>query len=258
MRRGRPVSIRRPRRIGWWLAGLALMLLARLPAAWLAAPVDVACAGRCALADLDGTIWHGQAKVMARDARGGAVPLLPLAWRFAPAALRHGELAWQLDAPASGRVALRPNGVALQLQTATLAAANLESLLAGRIALARWGGRMTLRVESLTCTWRRLCAGRIDGTWQALRFGSLLDFPLGDYQWAVQRDGNAPWQGPVKATRGPLWVDLALGAEHIDGEAWIDPPARAALAPLIGGIGRYDAQAQRYRLHLPLRLDGGS
>ncbi len=240
------------------VAPLMLMLAARLPAAWLAPRVAAACGGRCALTDIEGTWRAGRARLVTLDGRGEAVPLLPLAWQWQPAALFGGALVWRLDAPATGELRLAAAGLSVRTAPVSLAAAALEPLLAGRLGLSRWDGTISVRAESLSCDWQGECRGGIDGEWRDVRFASAYADALGDYAFTFSRDAAAPWQGRVKALRGPLWLDVAAHAGRIAGEAHIDAPARAKLAPLVGGLAAFDAASGRYRIDLPLVLDGSA
>src|ERR1700681_1397717 len=82
------------------VAAYAVFLVATAPASFIAARASAAAPGRIDLADTHGTLWSGNARARIR-AVGGDVLLDRIEWRFLPARLASGRIAF--DVTAAGR-----------------------------------------------------------------------------------------------------------------------------------------------------------
>ncbi len=103
-RRSRPLSTGGHWR--WWHAGLfaaafAATLVAASPARWAAAAVERASDGRVRIAAATGTAWAGRGDVVVRTSVG-EVTLQGAAWRWLPARVLAGELAFEVRADVAG------------------------------------------------------------------------------------------------------------------------------------------------------------
>lgn len=84
----------------WWHAGvfaavLAATLVAASPARWAAAAVERASDGRVRIAAATGTAWSGRGDVVVRT-DGGEVTLRGAVWKWLPARVLAGELAFEV------------------------------------------------------------------------------------------------------------------------------------------------------------------
>ena len=108
MRRSKPPgSLRSPPpltggQLRWWHAGvfaavLAATLVAASPARWAAAAGERASDGRVRIAAATGTAWSGRGDVVVRI-DGGEVTLRGAVWKWLPARVLAGELAFEVHA----------------------------------------------------------------------------------------------------------------------------------------------------------------
>jgi hypothetical protein len=89
-----------------WHAGLfalvfAATLVAASPARWAAAVVERASDGRVRIAAATGTPWSGRGDVVIRT-EAGELTLRGAAWKWLPARVLAGELAFEVRADAAG------------------------------------------------------------------------------------------------------------------------------------------------------------
>jgi len=107
----------------WWHAGLflaafAVSLATAFPARWAGAAVERATDGRVRVVAATGSPWHGRGEIVLRAA-GGEVALGTATWRWLPARVLAGELAFDVTlaggaAPGRMIVAWGPGGTALR------------------------------------------------------------------------------------------------------------------------------------------------
>jgi hypothetical protein len=107
----------------WWHAGLflaafAVSLAAAFPARWAGAAVERATDGRVRVVAATGSPWNGRGEIVLR-ASGGEVALGTATWRWLPARVLAGELAFEVTlaggaAPGRMIVAWGPGGTALR------------------------------------------------------------------------------------------------------------------------------------------------
>jgi hypothetical protein len=112
MKRTKPAAAPRPaprlagERLRWWHAGLFAMvfgatLVAAPPARWAATAVERASDGRVRIAAATGTAWSGRGDVVVRT-DAGDVTLRGAVWKWLPARVLAGELAFEVRADAAG------------------------------------------------------------------------------------------------------------------------------------------------------------
>jgi hypothetical protein len=82
---------------GVFAAVLAATLVAASPARWAAAAVERASDGRVRIAAATGTAWSGRGDVVVRT-DGGEVTLRGAVWKWLPARVLAGELAFEVRA----------------------------------------------------------------------------------------------------------------------------------------------------------------
>lgn len=243
----------------WSLAAMvsvAFTALAFLPAAWLAALVEMQTAGRLTLGDAQGTLWRGSAFIGA--APGGNEPVAPLlpgrfAWRLSPTVLLG-----RVDADLGNAAALsRPVSVTgswYQWQVSpaaiTLPAERLASLGAPLNTLQP-SGEMRLSWQLLQLTWLN---GKIEmtGTMNlemndiASRLSPIN--PLGGY------DLEFDWHGQqatvtLKTIKGPMLLSgagmFSNGRLQFSGTAEAEAGQEEKLANLLNLLGQRRRQGDR-------------
>jgi general secretion pathway protein N len=219
------------------IAAYAVFLVATLPASvvarWIAMP------GVLELAEARGTLWSGSARAVA-----GAAQLDTLRWRFEPARLAAGRLAFAVDGYGAGleghgRIdrgfgALEVRDLHVRGDAAALA--TFAPLAAG------WqpDGRLTLDAPAIAWDGREARGtARLEWHDAAIALSSVR--PLGSYRVDARGEGG-PVKVDVTTLDGALRVTgkgtyTPAGSLTFGGEARAAPSAQAALDPLLNLMG---------------------
>lgn len=237
------------RRQRWSLIAAALLLtllafLIQFPAALLARALPE----QASLVQVEGSLWNGGAAALGIS---GVVAQEKLTWKFEPAALLHGQLAWRVSgesrgAPGQVRLVLSPRQSGLEQVNLTLpldALTRFHPTLAG----VRVGG--SVRVES-----ERLARGApINATLSLAQVSSAMGIEpvaLGSYLLRVQADAegkgtlNAETQGGALAITGQGSFELARKAISVS--LRFKPSGELpGLAPLLATLPR---EGDQFRL----------
>ncbi len=219
------------------IAAYAVFLLALLPASivarWIAMP------GVLELADARGTLWNGSARAIAASAQ-----LESLRWRFEPARLVAGRLAFVVDANGAGleghgRIDRGFGGLEvrdLHVRGDAAALAAFEPLAAS------WqpDGRITLDAPAIAWDGRE-ARGTARLEWHDAAIALSGVRPLGSYRAEARADGG-PMKISVTTLDGALRVSgngtfTPPGALAFTGEARALPAAQAALEPILNLMG---------------------
>jgi general secretion pathway protein N len=241
-----------PRLMLWLIAGIfsvGITLLAFCPASWLAHIVEDKSAGRLALGDPQGTLWHGSAFIGgAPSGRSAVTPLLPgrFTWHLSPAVLV-GHVDAEFSNPESLSQAITIKGDWTQWQVSAAAIKLPAERLAG----------LGAPLNTI------LPAGQIQLSWDALqvaRYGQRIDLnglmmldmqdmssrlspikPLGAYQLLFDWHGQQA-QLTLKTMKGPM---LLSGSGHLDsgrlqfsGKADAEVGQETRLASLLNLLGQ--------------------
>lgn len=233
----------------WLLVGLlssGFVLLARLPATWIAPQFARATQGHVNLVDPEGSLWHGSATLMlsaGRDASGAT--LLPgrIVWRTAFWPLFIARVRMELL-----QTEAMPDAVTLD---ATLRGANVS---AGAIAvpaslLAGLGAPFNTldldgKVKLAWSPWRTFGAdafGRLSVSLTDMSSRVSLVKPLGSYQVVLQAQGASSTLD-LSTLKGPLLLDghgtFSRASASFQGTASATPEQRDNLAGLLNLLGR--------------------
>lgn len=214
------------------LFGLAVGLMAFLPARVVGSLLAAASEGRLSLDQPEGTLWRGQGALYLRV--GSAESALgQLAWR----ASAPGLLLGRLEIAGEQRLGDRPGRFNLQLRPGSVTFNQLDIGLPGAVlagvspllAALQPVGRLGLRSEGFTFAHGRGTAGfsgalQID--WLPASF--LGGVQAGDYRLNLQGDGNSPLQGKLVTLGGGLKVD---GDLNLAGRAGAQLTAHVRLMP---------------------------
>ena len=247
--------------MGWWgaAAGSLVAAVVFAPAAWLAAAVHEATAGRVLLSEPTGSVWRGQARLTLSGGKGSRDALtLPgrFGWRLG---FEAGAPALELEQPcclaAPLRLRLEPGygrwAVALGAAPAGIGqwpAGWLAALgtpwntlhLTGTLRVSSPG----LRLERVQGRWRLDGALQADFEHMASRVSTLPR--LGSYRLDVSGGGASGDASVIKlsTTAGPLllsgegqWTGARL---RLRGEARAEEGSEAALQNLLNLLGRRD------------------
>ncbi|TDV11066.1 type II secretion system protein N [Paraburkholderia caballeronis] len=233
-----------------WLAVGVLasgaVLLARLPAAWIAPQFAKATQGHVNLIEPSGSLWRGSASLMlAAGQEAGGATLLPgrIEWRTAFWPLFAGRVRMEMR-----QTDAMPDSVALEatLRGATVSAGAIAvpaSLLSGLGApfntLALDGA-----VRVSWSPWRVLgnnAYGRLSVTLTDMSSRASPVKPLGSYQVVLQAQGASSTLD-LMTLKGPLMLNgqgtLSRRSSSFQGTASASPDQRDNLAGLLNLLGR--------------------
>ena len=240
---------------GWALAGVLLgLLLTTLlaaPARWLAAGVAQASGGVVQLAEPQGSLWSGSARLLLTGGAGSQDrSALPgrVHWRLRPG---WGALALWLNAdcctpagPLGLRLSPRWGGARLALADAhSVWPAALLAGLGTPFNTFQPQGELNLSTQALALQWqagRASVQGQADVTLRQLSSRVATLRPLGSYRVQL-RGGDTPTlalstlEGPLRLSGEGQWVGQRL---RFQGEASAEPGLEGALANLLNLLGR--------------------
>jgi general secretion pathway protein N len=230
------------------VGAFAVFLVALAPASFVAARVSAA-APQVQFLETTGTAWHGAAQ--ARIATpGGPFVLQSVQWRFAPARLIAGRLAFDVKVAATGLDATLQvaRGLA-DWEIASLAAHANAGLAATLFPLAAtWRPEGSVEVASERLAWNeREMRGVLNVDWKDAAVALSEVRPLGSYRIEVRGEGE----------NAPLKVTTTRGALRISGQGKLTSPARLSFSGEARGEGD-PAKALEPLLDLlgPRRPDG--
>jgi general secretion pathway protein N len=223
--------------------------LASAPAAWLAPLIDRQTDGRFALADVQGSLWHGSAIVGAAAARDEALaPLLPgrCGWRISPLVLL-GVVDIQLENPAltNQPITIRGNWAHWEIGSGSfsLPADGLSALGAPFNTIQPAGiMRASWPVLQVVREGRELKVSgkmQIDLTQVVSALSPVK--PLGAYRLRVDFQGGST-KLDLQSLAGPLLLtgrgEIVRGALHFSGQATAQEGEEAKLAVLMNLLGQ--------------------
>lgn len=235
------------RALGFVLLGAVAyiaILAATTPIAFVAARASDATQGAVALANARGTLWRGEASARILPRRGAPVDIDRVEWRFLPAKLLGGRLAFDVRVAASGLTgemeAARAVGGWQLRDFAMRGDASGLAAFAPILAALRPAGALSVTAPRLDWDGREL-RGEASAEWRGASVGWSEVKPLGSYRASLRAE-SGPAQVSVATLDGPLRVTgqgtLALPATlAFTGEARADAAQQPALAPLMGLIG---------------------
>jgi len=231
------------------IAAYVAFLVATIPASVVAARLGAVAAGRVMLAEESGTLWRGAARARVIG-RGGPVFVDRLEWRFRPARLASGRLAFDITAAAQGFDVRVQVARGLTHWEFNDVAAHAEAALATAFApwIASWRPAGTLIVAAPGVSWdERQTRGEVRVEWRNAALSLSEVRPLGSFRLDARGEGG-PAQLSVSTLEGPL---------RIAGQGTFTPPSRLAFSAEARGEGD-EAKALEPLLDLlgPRRPDG--
>jgi general secretion pathway protein N len=221
----------------------AAFLVATLPAAVVAPRLAAATGGQARLANVTGTVWNGSAR-LSITARGLALALDEVRWRFLPSRLAAGRVAFAVEARlGSLRGEAQASRTPLAWRVDELRASGDASALAAVLPLAAsWQPAGTLSLEAPSMTWDgERVAGSATAEWRdaALALSSVR--PLGSWRAQANAEGAAikfslaTLKGPLRLS-GNGTAPLA-GRVAFSGEARAEPGREKDLESLLALLG---------------------
>jgi general secretion pathway protein N len=256
-----------PRLMLWLIAGIisiAITLLAFCPASWLSHVVEDKSAGRLALGDPQGTIWHGSAFIGgAPSGKGLVTPLLPgrFVWHLSPAVLL-GQVDAEISNPdaLSQAITIKGDWTQWQVSPATikLPAERLVGLGAplntvqpsGEIRLT-WSPLQLLRQGQVIGLNGLMTLDMLD---MASRLSPIK--PLGAYRLLFDWHGQQA-QLTLKTIKGPMLLSgsgtLNNGRLQFSGKADAEAGQETRLANLLNLLGQRRREGGRDVIALEFR-----
>jgi general secretion pathway protein N len=232
--------------------GYAAFLVVTVPASWLAARISAASAGAVRLEDPQGTLWSGSASATLESAAGRFV-LDRVQWRFAPAELAAGRIAFDVSAAAKGLDATLRAGRGVSEWVVGHAAATIDASIAATVLplLAAWHpeGRVSLAADGLRWSNSGQASGTAHVTWDGAAVSLSTVKPLGRYAIDAAAN-NGPANVSVTTIEGPLRITgkgtfSSPSRFAFSGEARGEGPQAAALDPLLDLMGPRRADGSR-------------
>jgi general secretion pathway protein N len=224
------------------LAAYVAFAIASVPARFVAAQVENRADGAVHVHEAHGTLWQGAAGVDVAIA-GGQVALDNVAWRFLPAQLLRGRVAFAVDArsPAlSGQGTIGRDVSSWHAAGEAAGDAAVASSVFPLLATWRPEGRVTLRSSGLSWN-EREARGTAQAEWRDAAVALSQVRPLGTYRVTFDAAG-ASAKVAVTTLDGPLRVGgngevVFPGRFTFNGEARAQGPAAASLDPLLDLLG---------------------
>jgi general secretion pathway protein N len=226
------------------LAAYLLFLAATIPASLVAAKVQQAAPGRVVVHSAQGTLWRGTARATVSALPAAPVVVETIEWRFLPANLAAGQLAFAIRANAAG---LTLEGDAAKgfsgWQVSTLKAqGEARALTVFAPIAAPWqpGGTIALTASRLAWDGRDL-HGDASLEWRAAATSLSEVRPLGTYRAELHAEGT-PAKLTIATLEGPLTIKgtgtlSPAGTFTFSGEARPDAASAKALEPLLNLLG---------------------
>jgi general secretion pathway protein N len=221
----------------------AIFLVAGVPASFIAARVTELSGDRVNVFDAEGTVWHGSARARV-IAAGGPLFIDSVEWRFLPARMAAGRLAFGLRASAPGFEAQAEVGRSLSEWEARDASVRTQgafvAALSAMAANLRPGGVMTAAVAALRWT-----DSTVNGSgtfeWRDAAVALSQVQPLGTYRVEATGEGSVV-RFSVSTIEGALRLsgrgDFTLPSRlSFSGETRAEGPQAALLDPLLDLVG---------------------
>ena len=225
------------------IAAYLISLAATVPVRWLAARLVAAAPGRYEVHAMNGTLWRGDAQAVL-NAPGGTLVVDRVEWKFVPARLLQGRLAFAIEVKGAGFEARYEAGRSLSGWGLRDLSVRADAALATAALplVGRWRpeGSVSVAAPALDVSGDDI---RGDATieWKAAATTLSEVRPLGSYRAEVSADGPgaklsvATLEGPLRMTgQGRLEWPTRL---TFTGEARGEGPNAAALNPLLDILG---------------------
>jgi general secretion pathway protein N len=220
----------------------AAFIVATVPARFVAAQIESRANGAVHMHEAHGTLWQGAAGVDVAIA-GGRIALDNVAWRFLPAQLLQGRVAFAVDArsPAlSGRGTIGRDVSSWHAAGEAAGDAAVASSVFPLLATWRPEGRVTRRSNGLTWD-EREARGTAQAEWRGAAVALSQVRPLGTYRVTFDASG-ANGKLALATLDGPLRVSgsgevVFPGRFTFNGEARAQGPAASSLDPLLALLG---------------------
>lgn len=236
-----------------------IMVIATTPATWVDQLVRMASHDDWRVGGCTGSIWRGGGVLNVIDPVSRQWrPWLKLDWTFMPTRLLQGRLAWQLttDGLASSQVELGVLGARVSEFKVNGPARYFWQRVPGPLAKMAWDGDIAVAIDTLECTWRQVCNGRLQASWTGAASDFLPGQVFGDY--LVQATGVAGDFSFNWTSGGDSFVQLsATGKVSRDGRVQLtgtlksDPALLRRIPSVASAWVRPTAAGDTLEVHFP-------
>lgn len=218
-------------------------LVAQMPASFLLERARAAQPGKFEVRESSGSAWRGRAAIDF-NAPGGTIAVDRLEWRWLPAPLLAGRLAFDISAGGSGLEARYEGARTFTRWEVRNLAVSGDAAAMTRVLpwIAPWRpeGKVAIASSQLASDGREL-VGDARVEWRGAAVAMSEVKPLGTYRAEIRAEGNA----------GKVAITTLEGPLRVTGQGTLTPPARfafsgearaegaqaPALAPLLDLIG---------------------
>lgn len=232
-------------------AAYAVFLLALMPASYVASRLEASTRGGVQVHEAAGSIWSGSGRATIATP-AGPLALEDLRWRFLPARLLAGRLAFAVTGRSAGFESRGELARSLSLWEAR--DVSIDGLAAGAASfmplIAHWRPDGRLAASAPLLAWNdREMRGEARLEWRAAAVALSEVKPLGSYRVDLKADG-----AQARVTLSTLEGPLALAGQGtvspparlvFSGEARAQGPAATALQPLLDLLGPRRADGSR-------------
>jgi general secretion pathway protein N len=232
-------------------AAYALFLAALMPASYVAARLESSTRGALQVHEAGGTLWKGRGRATIATP-AGPLALEDLGWRFLPARLAAGRIAFAVEGRSAGFESRAEVGRSLSAWEARDVSIRGQASGAASFMplIAHWRPEGVLAATAARVSWNeREFRGEARLEWRAAAVALSEVRPLGSYSARIRGEGAqarltlATLDGPLKLSgQGTLTPPSSLA---FSGEARAEEAAAAGLQPLLDLIGPHRADGSR-------------
>lgn len=239
-------------------AAYAVFLIALMPASYVAAKLESSTRGALQVHEASGTLWSGRGRATIATP-AGPLAIEELGWRFLPARVMAGRIAFALEGRSAGfesraEVARSPSAWEARDVSVSGQASGAASFMP---LIAHWRPEGSLAATAALVSWNeREVRGDARLEWRSAAVALSEVRPLGTYRAEVRGDGAharvtlTTLDGPLKLSgQGTLAPPSSLA---FSGEARAEGTAAAGLQPLLDLMGPRRADGSRaleWRIH---------
>lgn len=232
-------------------AAYATFLLALMPASYVASRLEAATRGGVQVHEARGSFWTGSGRATVATP-AGPLALEDLEWRFLPARLVSGRLAFAVTGRSAGFESRAEVARSISLWEAR--DVSIEGQAAGAASflplIAHWRPEGKLAARAALLSWNdREMHGEARLEWRAAAVALSEVRPLGSYRVELRGDG-AQARVALTTIEGPLEISgqgtiTPPSRLAFSGEARAQGPASAGLQPLLDLMGPRRADGSR-------------
>ncbi len=211
------------------VAAYLVFLVCTMPASFIAARARAAAPGKIEMSEAQGSLWNGNARARIA-APGGHLIFDRIEWRFVPARLMAGRIAFGVNAVGHGLAGhgQLARGLTRWELRDLKATGEVDALVPLLPLAATWRPEGTLAVSTAALDWDDNDArGSLRAEWKDAAVSLSELRPLGTYRLDARAEG-----GPAKLTLATI-----DGALKVSGQGTFTPPSKLSVSGEARGEG---------------------